>query len=351
MFDNKENTPISEVGEFGLINQIAQNFEPKNNKVLKGIGDDAAVIETGDACLIVTTDMLTEGVHFDMMYSPLKHLGYKAVAVNLSDIYAMNGNPAQITVSIALSSKFTLEAVEEMYAGIKLACDNYKVDLVGGDTVSSLSGLTISVTALGYAQKEVITYRSGAKEHDLVCVSGDLGAAYMGLQILEREKKMFKENPNIQPELSGFDYLLERQLKPEPRKDIVKVLHDNGIVPTSMIDVSDGLSSELLHICKQSNVGCDIYLEKIPIDHLTAEAAEQFNLDPVTCALNGGEDYELLFTVKQSDYEIIKKIKGISVIGHITADASNARIVTQAGQAIAIKAFGWDAFKNSDQMT
>jgi thiamine-monophosphate kinase len=345
MFDNKENTPISKIGEFGLIEHIAANFQSKNSKVIKGIGDDAAVIDMGEACLLVTTDMLTEGVHFDMVYSPLKHLGYKAVAVNLSDIYAMNGNPTQITVSIALSSKFTLEAVEELYAGIKLACDTYKIDLVGGDTVSSLSGLTISVTALGQAPKEVITYRSGAKENDLVCVSGDLGAAYMGLQILEREKKMFKENPNLQPDLSGFDYLLERQLKPEPRKDIVRLLHDNGIVPTSMIDISDGLSSELLHICKQSNVGCDIYSEKIPVDHLTAQAAEQFNLDPLTCALNGGEDYELLFTIKQSDYEIIKKVKGVHVIGHITADALNARLITNGGQTIPINAFGWDAFK------
>jgi len=345
MFDNKENTPISKIGEFGLIEHLAKNFEPKNNRVIKGIGDDAAVIDMGESCLIITTDMLTEGVHFDMVYSPLKHLGYKAVAVNLSDIYAMNGNPTQITVSIALSSKFTLEAVEELYAGIQLACEKYKVDLVGGDTVSSLSGLTISVTALGQAQKQHITYRSGAKEHDLICVSGDLGSAYMGLQILEREKKLFKENPNLQPDLSGFDYLLERQLKPEPRRDVIKMLHDNGIVPTAMIDVSDGLSSELLHLCRQSNVGCDIYSEKVPIDHLTVEAAEQFNLDPLTCALNGGEDYELLFTIKQSDYDIIKKVKGINVIGHITADALNARLLTNAGQVIPIQAFGWDAFK------
>lgn len=345
MFDNKENTPISKIGEFGLIEHIAKNFEPTDKKVLKGIGDDAAVIDMGDVCLVVTTDMLTEGVHFDMVYSPLKHLGYKAVAVNLSDIYAMNAQPRHITVSIALSSKFTLEAVEEIYAGIRQACNTYKVELVGGDTVSSLAGLTISVTALGVGQKETITYRSGAKEHDLICVSGDLGAAYMGLQILEREKKLFKENPNLQPDLSGFDYVLERQLKPEPRRDVVKMLHENGIVPTSMIDISDGLSSELLHICRHSNVGCDIYSEKVPIDHLTAEAAEQFNLDPLTCALNGGEDYELLFTVKQSDYDIIKKVKGIHVIGHITANPLNARIITNAGQVVPIKAFGWDAFK------
>lgn len=345
MFENKSTTNLSNIGEFGLIEQISKSFEVTDKNVIKGIGDDAAVIDLGDKYMLITTDMLTEGIHFDMMYAPLKHLGYKAVAVNLSDIYAMNGAPAYITVSIGLSSKFTLEAVEELYAGIKLACDTYKVSLIGGDTVSSKAGLTISITAVGYVGKEAVVYRSGAKEFDLVCVSGDLGAAYMGLQILEREKQLFKENPNLQPELTGFDYLLERQLKPEPRKDIVRMLHDNGIVPTSMMDVSDGLASELLHICKASNVGCDIYISKIPIDHVTAAAADQFNLDPITCALNGGEDYELLFTVKQSDFEIVKKLKGVSVIGHVTGDAMNARLVTQTNEAVPIQAMGWDAFK------
>lgn len=345
MFQNTENTPISKIGEFGLIDHISKSFEVKNKDVLKGIGDDAAVIDLGnDKVMLVTTDMLTEGVHFDMVYTPLKHLGYKAVAVNLSDIYAMNGNPSHITVSIALSSKFTLEAVEELYEGIKLACENYKVDLVGGDTVSSQYGMTISITAIGYAEKSKVAYRSGAKEFDLVCVSGDLGAAFMGLQLLEREKKMFKENPNLQPDLNGYDYLLERQLKPEPRKDVVRLLHDNGIVPTSMIDVSDGLSSEILHICRASGVGCDIYISKIPVDHLTQQAAELFNMDATTPALNGGEDYELLFTVKQSDFEIVKKLKGISIIGHITADKMNARLVNQANEASPITALGWEAF-------
>jgi thiamine-monophosphate kinase len=348
MFDNTEHTHISKLGEFGLIDHISKSFEVKNKKVVKGIGDDAAVIDAGDSYMLISTDMLTEGVHFDMVYTPLKHLGYKAVAVNLSDIYAMNGNPAYITVSIALSSKFTLEAVEEIYEGIKLACENYKVDLIGGDTVSSVHGMTISVTAVGYVDKNSVAYRSGAKEFDLICVSGDLGAAYLGLQLLEREKAMFKENPNLQPDLQGYDYLLERQLKPEPRKDIVRLLHDNGIIPTSMIDISDGLSSELLHICKESNVGCDIYIEKIPVDHLVTSAAELFNMDSTTCALNGGEDYELLFTVKQADFEIVKKLKGISVIGHITSDKMNARLINQVNEATPITAFGWDAFKKAD---
>lgn len=346
MFENKENTPISQLGEFGLIDHIAKNFDPTDPRVIKGIGDDAAVIDIGDKYMIITTDMLTEGVHFDMMYTPLMHLGYKAVAVNLSDVYSMNAHPSFITVSIALSSRFTVEAVEEIYLGIKKACDLYKVNLVGGDTVSSKTGLTISITAVGFADKENIAYRSGAKEFDLLCVSGDLGAAYMGLQLLEREKQVFKDNPSIQPDLSGFDYLLERQLKPEPRRDVVKVLHDNGIVPNAMIDISDGLASEITHLCKSSNVGADIYISKIPIDHLTTQAAEQFNLDPVTCALNGGEDYELLFTVKQKDFELIRKLKGIHVIGHITGDAGNIRLITQANEAIPLKSMGWDAFKN-----
>ena len=346
LFENKANTSLESIGEFGLIKHLAQSIVLNNDKTIKGIGDDAAVIDDGNKFLLITTDSLIEGIHFDLSYVPLKHLGYKAVAVNLSDIFAMNGTPTHITVALSLSSKYTLEAVEELYSGILTACKNYSIDLVGGDTTSSLSGMMITITATGYVDKNKITYRSGANEHDLICVSGDLGGAYMGLQILEREKKVFSENPQVQPDLSGFDYILERQLKPEPAKRIIKLLHDNGIIPTSMIDISDGLGSELLHLCNASQKGCDIYLSKIPIDHSTRNAAEQFNIDPITVALNGGEDYELLFTVAQKDFEIIKKIKDIHVIGHVTPDAGNARLVNENNQAIPIHAMGWNAFKS-----
>lgn len=345
MFENKSTTTLDKVGEFGLIDQIKESVELNHSSTIKGIGDDAAVIDVGDKYMLISTDALNEGVHFDLSYTPLKHLGYKAVAVNLSDIYAMNGNPSHITVSIGLSSKFTLEAVEELYSGILAACKNYKVDLVGGDTTSSRHGLSLSITAVGFVDKNKVTYRSGAKENDLICVSGDLGAAYLGLQVLEREKAVFKDNPQVQPDLSGFDYILERQLKPEPRKDVIRLLHDNGIVPTSMIDVSDGLGSELLHLCKSSNVGCDIYISKIPVDHSTFDAAETFNVDAYTCALNGGEDYELLFTVGQKDFELIKKMKEVSVIGFVTSTPMQARLINQNNEAVPIKAFGWDAFK------
>lgn len=344
---NNQRTELSSLGEFGLIEHLSKYIQINNPTTLKGIGDDAAVIDCGNGKVkLVTTDMLTEGVHFDLMYTPLKHLGYKSVIVNLSDIYAMNGKPQQIIVSIALSNRFSLEAVEEIYAGILLACKIYNVDLAGGDTTSSRAGLTINITAIGDAEKEKVVYRNGAQINDLIVISGDLGAAYLGLQILEREKEVYKSNPQMQPELEGHDYLLERQLKPEARKDVIHFFEENAVLPTSMIDVSDGLASELLHICKQSAVGCNIYIDKIPLDHSLISAAEDFNLDPVTCALNGGEDYELLFTIKQSDFEKIKNSKLFSVIGYITDTSQGANLINQANQAIPIRAQGWDSLKN-----
>lgn len=346
MFENKDNrTEISELGEFGLIHHIRTTTILKNKSSLKGIGDDAAVIDAEGKQVVVSTDMLVEGVHFDLVYTPLKHLGYKAVAVNLSDIYAMNAHPRQIIVALALSSKYSLEAVEELYEGIHLACDNYGVDLVGGDTTASRSGLVLSVTAIGTAREEELVYRDGAKDTDLICVSGDLGSAYLGLQLLNREKQVYLDNPTMQPDLAGYDYLLERQLKPEPRKDIIDALGKAGIKPTSMIDISDGLASELMHLCVGSEKGCQVYEEKIPIDIKAAELAEEFNMNPVTCALNGGEDYELLFTVPISDFEKIKQIKDIHVIGHITEKNSGYVMIEKGGQAIELKAQGWDALK------
>ncbi|MFN3916442.1 MAG: thiamine-phosphate kinase [Flavobacteriales bacterium] len=338
-------TPISEVGEFGLIKAIADSFSINNKETIKGIGDDAAVLNHSGKQTVVTTDILVEGVHFDLSYCPLKHLGYKSVVVNLSDVYAMNATPKQILISLALSSRYTLEAVEELMLGVKLACENYSVDLVGGDTTSSQLGLILNVTAIGVCDKEKVVFRSGAKEHDLLCVSGDLGAAYIGLQVLEREKTIFKGNSSIQPDLTGFDYVLERQLKPEARKDVVELFNELGILPTSMIDISDGLASEILHLCHGSGVGCRIYEEKIPIDHLTNDAAEQFNLSPVTCALNGGEDYELLFTIKQSDYDKIKHVGKIHTIGHITEKSTGSHLVTKTNELIELKAQGWDGLK------
>ncbi|MCH2214226.1 MAG: thiamine-phosphate kinase, partial [Flavobacteriales bacterium] len=310
---------------------------------LKGIGDDAAVIDAGDHVKLVGSDMLVEGVHFDLSYSPLKHLGYKAAVVNFSDIYAMNGQVKQITVSVALSNRFSLEAVEELYSGIVLACQIYGVDLVGGDTVSSNSGLIIGITAIGEAQKEEVVYRNGAKDKELLVVTGDLGAAYMGLQILEREKAVFRSDPNIQPDLEGNDYILERQLKPEARKDMIELLQKLNVKPTSMIDVSDGLASEVLHLCKSSGLGCQLFGEKIPIDPTVMNAAEDFNLDPTTCALNGGEDYELLFTVQQSDYDRLKANPNFTFIGHMS-EGSSAQLVTKSGQSVELTAQGWDAF-------
>ncbi|TZF85683.1 thiamine-phosphate kinase (plasmid) [Pedobacter sp. BS3] len=345
MFENSERTDISNLGEFGLIEHLTKNIVLQDKTTVKGVGDDAAVLNFSGKKTLVSTDLLLEGVHFDLSYTPLKHLGYKAVQVNLSDIYAMNGLASQVTVSIGISSKFPLEAVEELYAGILLACKNYKIDLIGGDTSASKQGLVISVTSIGYADEKDICYRSGAQEGDLIAVSGDLGGAYMGLQLLEREKRVFLENPQIQPDLEGKDYIVERQLKPEARKDIVQLLRDLKVKPTAMIDVSDGLASEILHICKQSDKGCNLYEEKIPIDPMTYETARQFNLDPTVCALSGGEDYELLFTISQKDYDKIKHSADISIIGHITEKAAGCNLVSKSGNVHEIKAQGWNAFK------
>lgn len=337
-------TELDQLGEFGLIEKLTAGFENKQPTTIKGIGDDAAVIDMGDKFQVVTTDMLVEGVHFDLAYVPLKHLGYKAVVVNLSDIYAMNAEATQITVSIAASNRFSVEALEEIYNGIKTACELYNVDLVGGDTTSSQSGLVISVTALGEVAKDKIAYRSGASENDLMVVTGSLGAAYMGLQVLEREKAVFKDNPAIQPALEGVDYILERQLKPEARKDIIHFLHDLGVKPTSMIDISDGLVSEAMHLCKSSDLGCAIYDEKLPIDHETHRVALEFELDPSTCALNGGEDYELLFSIKQTDFEKVKGNEFMSVIGHFTDKGSGMNVIERNGVSQPMQAQGWDHF-------
>jgi thiamine-monophosphate kinase len=339
-----DRTELSELGEFGLIEHLTKNLKTSQTSTVKGVGDDAAVIDRVDYYELVSTDMLVEGVHFDMSYSPLKHLGYKAVAVNLSDIYAMNGTPTQITVSIAVSSRYPIEAIDELYSGIAEACERYQVDLVGGDTASSLTGLIISITAIGNVAKEDVAYRSGAQENDLVCVSGDLGGAYIGLQILEREKEVWKENPDVQPDLEGFDYVLERILKPEPRADVIEALKKKGIKPTSMIDISDGLGSELLHLCQQSECGVRIYDEKIPLDASTVTQCQEFGLEPSVCALNGGEDYELLFTVSQSDFEKISQIKEVAIIGHITDKAAGAAMIYPQGEEIQIKAQGWKSF-------
>lgn len=335
-------TEISTLGEFGLIDHLTKGIELRNSSTLKGIGDDCAVLEYKDTEVLVSTDLLVEGIHFDLTYVPLKHLGYKSVVVNLSDIYAMNGTPRQITVSLAISKRFTVEHMEALYAGIRLACDVYGVDLVGGDTTSSRSGLVISITAIGEAQKEKIVYRNGAKDTDLICVSGDLGAAYMGLQLLEREKIASQGKPDFVPEFGGKEYIIERQLKPEARKDIIAILAQNDIIPTSMMDISDGLSSELMHICHQSHTGCRVYEDRIPIDYQTAVMAEELNMNLVTAALNGGEDYELLFTVPLHMHEKIKDIKGISVIGHITKEELGCALVTRDGAEISLKAQGWN---------
>ncbi len=345
MFDNNNLTSLSQLGEFGLINHIKSSVTLHHSSTIKGIGDDAAVIDNGtDTCTLVSTDMLVEGVHFDLTYCPLKHLGYKSVIVNLSDIYAMNGQPKQITVSIAISNRFTIEAVEELYKGIQTACDKYKIDLVGGDTTSSQTGLIISITAIGTVHKNKVVYRNGAKEKNIIVVTGDLGGAYMGLQILEREKKVFQENSKIQPDLEGNDYILERQLKPEARKDVIKYFEEADIIPTSMIDISDGLASELIHITSQSNLGCEIFEEKIPIDMQTYEKARQFSLDPTTCAMNGGEDYELLFTLDLKDYDKIKNHPDFITIGYITEKNKGNNLITKSGSSYPIKAQGWKHF-------
>lgn len=339
-----QRTEIANLGEFGLIDHLTKNIEIKNESTEKGVGDDAAVLAYNKK-ILVTTDLLLEGVHFDLTYVPLKHLGYKSAAVNFSDIYAMNGKPKQITVSLGISKRFSVEDLEEFYEGLRLACDYHGVDIVGGDTSSSLTGLTISITCLGEGEEGKIVYRNGAKDTDLVCVSGDLGAAFMGLQLLEREKKVFSGEKDFQPDFSGKEYILERQLKPEARKDIVELLAENKVVPTAMMDISDGLSSELKHICKQSGVGVHIYEERIPIDYQTAMMAEQFNMNVTTVALNGGEDYELLFTVPLHNHDIVSKIKGIHIIGHITKPDLGLTIETRDGNEIELKAQGWNSLQ------
>lgn len=341
MEENKR-TEISTLGEFGLIERLTAEMPLVNESSCKGVGDDAAVLHYGDKETLVTTDLLLEGVHFDLTYVPLAHLGYKAAVVNFSDIYAMNGTPKQITVSLGVSKRFSVEDMEQLYAGIRMACANYNVDIVGGDTTSSMTGLTISITCIGEADKEKIVYRSGAQENDLVCVSGDLGAAYMGLQLLEREKVAFAGQTDFTPEFGGKEYLLERQLKPEARRDIVASLAQAGIVPTAMMDISDGLSSELLHICKQSNVGCRVYEERIPIDYQTAIMAEELNMNLVTAALNGGEDYELLFTVPLSMHDAVSAIPGVKVIGHMTAPSLGSYLIARDGSEIQLRAQGWN---------
>jgi len=344
MSDNR--SEISNLGEFGLIDRIHKNFTLTNPTSLIGIGDDAAVIQTHEQdCVLISTDMLVEGIHFDLSYVPIHHLGYKAVAVNVSDIAAMNGKAEQITVSIALSNRFSVEAVDALYAGIRAACESYGVDLVGGDTTSSASGLVISITAIGRASREKIVYRKGAQINDILCATGDLGAAFLGLQVLEREKQVFLSNPNMQPDMEKYEYLVGRQLKPEARMDIIFDLQEAGVKPTSMIDISDGLASELFHIAKRSGVGVRIYEDKIPIDGLAYETAVEFNLDPVTCALNGGEDYELLFTISQADQEKIKNHPDIHFIGYIHDRKDQNVLVTKQGTVVPLRAQGWDHFQ------
>lgn len=341
----QKRTEISTLGEFGLINHLTANISTKNPESIYGIGDDAAVLQFYNQETLVTTDLLMEGVHFDLVYTPLKHLGYKSAIVNFSDIYAMNGTPKQITVSLAVSKRFCIEDLEQFYEGLQLACELHHVDIVGGDTTSSLTGLAISITCIGTANKEQIVYRNGAKETDLICVSGDLGAAYMGLQLLEREKAVFEGQQEINPDFSGKEYLLERQLKPEARKDIIEALAKENIHPTAMIDISDGLSSELMHICTQSKVGCRIYEERIPIDYQTAVMAEELNMNVTTCALNGGEDYELLFTIPLTDHDKVSNMEGIKVIGHITRAELGYGLITRDGQEFELKAQGWNPLK------
>ncbi len=344
MLENTSRTELNTLGEFGLIKLLTENIQLHHPSTVKGVGDDAAIIKPGKNHTVITTDLLLEGVHFDLSFFPLKHLGYKSIVVNLSDVYAMNATPKQVTVSLGISSKFSLEAIEELYAGMLLACQKYEVDLVGGDTSSSKQGLVISVTAIGEANIEDIVYRNGAKEFDLLCVSGDLGGAYTGFQLLEREKCIFMENPEIQPDIDGYDYILERQLKPEARKDIIELLRGLNIKPTSMIDVSDGLASEIFHLATESNVGVNLFEEKIPIDPMTYNTAREMELDPTLTALSGGEDYELLFTITQADYDKIKNNPDITVIGHITDAKEGVRMVSKSGNVHPLKAQGWKAF-------
>jgi len=345
MTERKKITPLSKLGEFGLIDRLTRDLKMNQASTVKGVGDDAAVMDYQGNKLLVTTDLLVEGIHFNLVYTPLKHLGYKSVIVNLSDVYAMNGHPRQVLVSLALSAKFSLEAVEQLYEGIRMACEKYKVDLVGGDTTTSLTGLTISVVALGEIEKGRLAYRNTARLNDLICVSGNLGAAYMGLQLLERERKVFNESEQgIQPDLSGYDYILGRQLKPEARRDIVKALEDHQIIPNAMIDLSDGLSSDLIHICHQSGLGCRIFQDRIPVAEETDRASREMNMEPFIAALNGGEDYELLFTIPLNLRDEVMKIKDISIIGHITEKDAGMKFVTTQRGEIELKAQGWNSF-------
>lgn len=342
---NDSRTSLSEMGEFKLIEHLTKDVVLHHDDTVKGVGDDCAVLGKGKELTVITTDLLVEGVHFDLGYMPLKHLGYKAVMVNLSDVYAMNAKAKQITVSIAVSNRFSLEALEELYAGIQLACNTYQIDLIGGDTTSSNKGLLLSITAIGEVSKNDVVYRNGSKPNDLLVVTGDLGAAYLGLQVLEREKQVFEVNPNAKHELDDYTYLIERQLKPEARKDIIRLFHDLDLKPTAMIDISDGLSSEVLHLCNQSKVGAKVYENKIPLDQQVISTCEEFNLDSSTIALSGGEDYELLFTVDQKDYDKIKGNPNFTVIGHMTDENQGINLVTRAGQEIEMKAQGWNAMK------
>lgn len=344
---NQSKTDLSKLGEFGLIEHLTKGFKISQKSTVKGIGDDAAILDSGNKQIAVSTDLLVEGVHFDLGYMPLKHLGYKSIIVNLSDIYAMNAVATQVTVSIAVSNRFPLEALEELYSGIETASRIYGIDVIGGDTTSSNTGLLISVTAIGTVKSDDIVYRNGAKPNDLLVVTGDLGAAYMGLQVLEREKEVFKVNPNNQPDLDAYTYIIERQLKPEARKDIVKLLSDLEVKPTSMIDISDGLSSEIIHLCKQSSVGCDLYEEKIPLDPQVISTCEEFDVDSTTIALNGGEDYELLMTIAQDDFPKIKGNPNLTVIGHMKEENAGMHLITRAGTQIPLKAQGWNSLEAS----
>lgn len=340
-----QRTSIAQLGEFGLIKHLTENFTINQPSTLKGIGDDSAVLSFSDKKIVISTDLLVEGVHFDLAYMPLKHLGYKAVVVNISDICAMNARATQITVSVAVSNRFSLEALEELFQGITLAANEYKVDVIGGDTTSSQKGLIISITAIGEADEDEIVYRNGAKSTDLLVVSGDIGAAYMGLQVLEREKQVYLVNPNSQPDLDAYTYLIERQLRPEARKDVRTLLHALEIKPTAMIDISDGLSSEIIHICKQSNVGCNLYEDKLPLDPQLISVCEEFDIDSTTVAINGGEDYELLFTIAMEDFEKIKGNPNFSIIGHMTQESEGIHLITRANTKIQLRARGWDAIQ------
>lgn len=350
MIEDKEQkrTTLQALGEFGLIDHLTSNFKLQHTSTIKGIGDDAAILNFKDKKTVLSTDLLIEGVHFDLSYMPLRHLGYKAVMVNLSDIYAMNAVATHITVSIAVSNRFPLEALEELYDGISLACAKYNIDLIGGDTTSSKTGLLISITAIGEANEEDITYRSGAKAQDLLVVSGDLGGAFMGLQVLEREKEVFKVNPNNQPDLEPYTYIVERQLKPEARKDIVEILHLLDVKPTAMIDISDGLSSEILHLCKNSDVGCDLYEDKLPLDPTVISSSEEFKLNSTIAALSGGEDYELLFTIDQKDFDKIKGNPNLTVIGYMTDASQGVNLVARGGEKIPLTAQGWNSFSGEE---